>query len=163
MIIFTRIDDLDTNLNSYVNNSKDLEALAIQFKKNYLGVNNRWSNNESSEMNQLIEFRTNFVNTLDLIIRTSSSSQIFTCEQFKNSIKQFEDEAKEVERKRLEEIERVKQLEAQAALQAAQIQQMQQAAELQRMQQEAQIQQHMQQAAQIHQFMQRAFMNFNRR
>ena len=125
MIVFTRIDELDTDLKSYVNNSNDLRALTIQFKENYLGVNNRWSNSEPSEMNKLIEFRTDFFKTLDLIIRTNSSSRIFRCEQFRNTIKLFQDEAREAERKRLEEIERVKRLEEQAAAQAAQIQEMQ--------------------------------------
>jgi len=125
MIIFTRVDELDNDLNSYVNNSNDLKAFAIQFKENYMGVNNRWSNNEQNDINKLMEFRVNFLNTLNLIIRTNSNSQIYTREKFEESIKLFQDEANEIERKRLEEIERVKKLEEQTALQAAQILEMQ--------------------------------------
>ncbi len=70
------------------------------FKRNYLGVSNRWPGSDPNGVIKLIEFRTKFLNSLDHIIRTNDGREVYTCDLFYDSVKLFNQEE---QNKRLEE------------------------------------------------------------
>ena len=115
LIVFSYIDNLeeeDTSLSEYISNNtvEPLRELINKCHNNYLGVSNRWKTDED----KMIKFRLDFFNMINKIIRDKrDGNEYYTSDQFRAAYKYYEDEKNRIQRKQLDEINRVLELNAQ--------------------------------------------------
>ena len=84
-----------------------LDELINNCHDNYLGVSNRWKTDED----KMIKFRLDCFNMINKIIRDKrDGNEYYTSEQFKASVKFFEEEKERIKQEKISEEEKVKKL-----------------------------------------------------
>ena len=128
LIIFSKIDDLEyegITLKSFIDTSRShsLREFIYMCKSNYLGVNNRWKNNDSD----MIDFRNKFSQMISSIIESNRENPIYTSIQFETSTKHFERERERLNKEKMDEVERNRQLQELINQQQAQMKKLEEA------------------------------------
>ena len=112
LIVFSYIDNLeeeDTSLSEYISNNtvEPLRELISKCHNNYLGVSNRWKTDED----KMIKFRLDCFNMINKIIRDKrDGNEYYTSDQFKASVKFFEEEKERIKQEKISEQEKVEKL-----------------------------------------------------
>ena len=113
MVLFSYIDNLEEDgitLSEYVLNSQgvdDIKQLISKCHNNYLGVSNRWRTDED----KMIRFRLDCFNMINKIIRDKrDGNEYYTSDQFKASVKFFEEEKERIKQEKISEHEKVEKL-----------------------------------------------------
>ena len=114
LIVFTYLDNLesdDVSFSRYITEStaqvEPLREIIAKCHNNYLGLSNRWEIN-GTKMNN---FRSECFNMINKIIRDKrDGNEYYTTDQFKASIKFYEEEKKRIQQEKISQQEKEEKL-----------------------------------------------------